>query len=262
MVGSPPLSPMQRRLASATAARHGPDDRPQPKGSKAVVPALLYAETAQAGQGRHSRPGPRAVGLPVGGEAVGVPDPDSHTMISGSVVSFKIIDIEARAGCLSVHPPEPRRALSRGRQLKPLEVSQGGGREKLKPPAWYTVPPLCCCAPRTWTTWPSPRRSAARPSAKGASASELRASWAYTTNASRVGPAPSKRENLWCGGKRRLRPGRTHGSGRSMEKATGRSKSSVHCRRRTFNLQPHRPEHVQLSTDPFFAKKVRDIVGR
>ena len=46
-----------------------------------------------------------------------------------------------------------------------------------------------------------------------------------------------------------------------MAAATGVSKSTVQIRWTAFHLQPHRQKHFQLSTDPFFAEKVRDIVG-
>ena len=39
------------------------------------------------------------------------------------------------------------------------------------------------------------------------------------------------------------------------------SKSTVHRIWRAFGLQPHRARHFQLSNDPFFVEKVRDIVG-
>ena len=55
--------------------------------------------------------------------------------------------------------------------------------------------------------------------------------------------------------------GGTHWSCRSMADATGISKSTVHRVWTAFNIQPHRQKHFKLSTDPFFAEKVRDIVG-
>ena len=55
--------------------------------------------------------------------------------------------------------------------------------------------------------------------------------------------------------------GSTHWSCRSMADATGVSKSTVHRIWTAFNIQPHRQKHFKLSTDPFFAEKVRDIVG-
>ena len=38
-------------------------------------------------------------------------------------------------------------------------------------------------------------------------------------------------------------------------------KSTVHRIWRAFGLQPHRARHFQLSNDPFFVEKVRDIVS-
>ena len=55
--------------------------------------------------------------------------------------------------------------------------------------------------------------------------------------------------------------GSTHWTCRSMAEATGVSKSTVQRLWTAFHLQPHRQKHFQLSTDPFFAEKVRDIVG-
>ena len=46
-----------------------------------------------------------------------------------------------------------------------------------------------------------------------------------------------------------------------MADAAGVSKSTVHRVWTAFNIQPHRQKHFKLSTDPFFAEKVRDIVG-
>jgi transposase len=56
-------------------------------------------------------------------------------------------------------------------------------------------------------------------------------------------------------------PDATHWSLRSMERASGVSRSSVHTIWKAFNLQPHRSETFKLSTDPNFVEKVRDIVG-
>jgi len=53
----------------------------------------------------------------------------------------------------------------------------------------------------------------------------------------------------------------THWSTRSMAAATGMSQSAVSRIWRTFNLAPHRSESFELSTDPCFVDKVRDIVG-
>jgi putative transposase len=55
--------------------------------------------------------------------------------------------------------------------------------------------------------------------------------------------------------------GSTHWSCRSMAKATGLSKSTVQRVWSAFGIQPHRQKHFKLSTDPFFAEKVIDIVG-
>ena len=56
-------------------------------------------------------------------------------------------------------------------------------------------------------------------------------------------------------------PDATHWSLRSMEAASGISRSSVNNIWRAFNLQPHRAETFKLSKDPNFVEKVRDIVG-
>lgn len=53
----------------------------------------------------------------------------------------------------------------------------------------------------------------------------------------------------------------THWSTRSMAKRVGISNERVSVIWRTFGLQPHRSETFQLSTDPFFVEKVRDVVG-
>jgi transposase len=53
----------------------------------------------------------------------------------------------------------------------------------------------------------------------------------------------------------------THWSTRSMAKATGLSQSAVARIWKAFALQPHRVETFQLSKDPLFIDKVRDIVG-
>lgn len=54
---------------------------------------------------------------------------------------------------------------------------------------------------------------------------------------------------------------RTHWSCRSLAAQTRLSKTTVHRIWRAFGLQPHRQRHFQLSTDPFFVEKVREIVG-
>jgi putative transposase len=53
----------------------------------------------------------------------------------------------------------------------------------------------------------------------------------------------------------------THWTCRSLAEKTGVSKSTVQRVWKAFGLQPHRQKHFQLSTDPFFVEKVRDIVG-
>lgn len=53
----------------------------------------------------------------------------------------------------------------------------------------------------------------------------------------------------------------THWSLRSMARTSGLSVSTIGRIWRAFGLQPHRSETFKLSTDPFFAEKVRDIVG-
>jgi len=53
----------------------------------------------------------------------------------------------------------------------------------------------------------------------------------------------------------------THWSVRTMARQTGVSLKTVHRIWQAFGLQPHRRRHFQLSTDPFFIEKVRDIVG-
>lgn len=55
--------------------------------------------------------------------------------------------------------------------------------------------------------------------------------------------------------------GSTHWSVRSMAEETGLSKSTVQRTWAAFGIQPHRQKTFKLSTDPFFAEKVVDIVG-
>ena len=55
--------------------------------------------------------------------------------------------------------------------------------------------------------------------------------------------------------------GSTQWSARSLAAATGISKPTVHRWLQTFSVQLHRQKTFQLSTDPFFVEKVRDIVG-
>lgn len=56
-------------------------------------------------------------------------------------------------------------------------------------------------------------------------------------------------------------PDATHWSCRSLAAQTRLSKTTVHRIWHAFGLQPHRRRHFQLSTDPFFVEKVRDLVG-
>ncbi len=53
----------------------------------------------------------------------------------------------------------------------------------------------------------------------------------------------------------------THWSTRSMAKTTGMSQSAVSRIWRAFGLKPHLTETLELSADPQFVDKVRDIVG-
>jgi len=53
----------------------------------------------------------------------------------------------------------------------------------------------------------------------------------------------------------------THWSTRKMAKESGLSRDSIQRIWKAFGLQPHRSEGFQLSTDPFFIEKVRDVVG-
>jgi transposase len=53
----------------------------------------------------------------------------------------------------------------------------------------------------------------------------------------------------------------THWSTRSMARVCGLSQSAISRIWRAFALQPHRSEVFQLSKDPLFIEKVRDIVG-
>jgi transposase len=55
--------------------------------------------------------------------------------------------------------------------------------------------------------------------------------------------------------------GATHWSTRDMAKQSGLSHSTVGRIWRAFGLKPHRSETFQLSNDPLFVDKVRDIVG-
>jgi putative transposase len=59
----------------------------------------------------------------------------------------------------------------------------------------------------------------------------------------------------------RKRPkGATHWSRRRLAEAMGMSVTTVHRYLTLFGLQPHRSKAFKLSTDPFFIKKVRDVV--
>lgn len=53
----------------------------------------------------------------------------------------------------------------------------------------------------------------------------------------------------------------THWSTRAMAKRCGLSQTAVNRIWRAFALQPHRVETFNLSKDPLFIEKVRDIVG-
>ena len=55
--------------------------------------------------------------------------------------------------------------------------------------------------------------------------------------------------------------GATHWSTRTMARKVGMSQSAVSRIWRAFGLQPHRVDSFQLSSDPFFVEKVRDVVG-
>ncbi|HEY5927488.1 MAG TPA: IS630 family transposase [Kofleriaceae bacterium] len=55
--------------------------------------------------------------------------------------------------------------------------------------------------------------------------------------------------------------GATHWSTRDMAKRSGLSHSTIGRIWRAFGLQPHRSDAFQLSNDPLFIDKVRDIVG-
>ena len=53
----------------------------------------------------------------------------------------------------------------------------------------------------------------------------------------------------------------THWSTRSMAAKVGLSNERIARIWKAFGLRPHRSEAFQLSTDPFFVEKVRDIAG-
>ncbi len=54
---------------------------------------------------------------------------------------------------------------------------------------------------------------------------------------------------------------KTHWSRRSLAEATGLSTTTVHRYLTMFGVQPHRSRSFELSTDPFFIEKVREVVG-
>lgn len=58
-----------------------------------------------------------------------------------------------------------------------------------------------------------------------------------------------------------LPKGQTHWSTRSMAKEADISRSTISRIWRAFGLKPHRHETFQLSTDPLFVEKVKDVVG-
>jgi transposase len=55
--------------------------------------------------------------------------------------------------------------------------------------------------------------------------------------------------------------GKTHWSTRSMAKEAAISPDSVSRIWRAFGLKPHRAESFQISNDPYYVEKVRDVVG-
>lgn len=55
--------------------------------------------------------------------------------------------------------------------------------------------------------------------------------------------------------------GATHWSTRELARHTGMSQSAISRIWRAFRLQPHRKQTFELSPDPYFVDKVRDIVG-
>jgi transposase len=55
--------------------------------------------------------------------------------------------------------------------------------------------------------------------------------------------------------------GKTHWSTRSMGERHGVSPDSVSRIWRAFGLKPHRAESFQISSDPYYVEKVRDVVG-
>ncbi len=53
----------------------------------------------------------------------------------------------------------------------------------------------------------------------------------------------------------------THGSTRTLARDVGLTPNAIGRIGRAFGLQPHRTETFQLSTEPFLAEKVREVVG-
>ena len=79
-----------------------------------------------------------------------------------------------------------------------------------------------------------------------------------------VGPGPSRTRRWPKSSKRTLTttpPDATQWSLRSMAKASGLSHTTIRRIWTAFGLQPHRAETFQLSSDPLFVEKVRDIIG-
>jgi len=56
-------------------------------------------------------------------------------------------------------------------------------------------------------------------------------------------------------------PGQTHWSTRTMEQATGVSRSTISRIWRLHNLKPHQTKTFKVSSDPQFEEKLRDVVG-
>lgn len=56
-------------------------------------------------------------------------------------------------------------------------------------------------------------------------------------------------------------PAATHWTARTMAKAQGLSRMTVHRIWKQYGLQPHRVETFKLSRDPHFVEKLRDVVG-
>lgn len=66
---------------------------------------------------------------------------------------------------------------------------------------------------------------------------------------------------LWRRTLKQKPPMGTHWTVRLAAEANGLSKPSVHRVFQRFAVQPHRSKNFKLSNDPFFAEKVRDVVG-